>query len=267
MDVSRAATRRQVVRAGIGTGILAATGRAPDEVTFWAEDLFSGRGARHRADEARPVLTLSAGLALGLLLSDRGPHALTGRVRYSATQLVRSSPVCAWHVQDGLSVAQLGDAALRRADAPATNLLVARAGGAAALTAFCRRLGDRRTRVDRAAPDSCTGAPWDPQDTTTTAALARTYGALLLGRALAPGARSQLLDLLPTTGLTGGWAVTHAVASGRYGTAALVGTARRGRRQVLVAATVRAGQPAVLGSRSAVTQVVVALLEGLDRTW
>jgi beta-lactamase class A len=263
VDVSR----RSFVSAGVGAGIFAALGRSPDEVSFWAVDLFSGRGTTHLADDARPVLTLSAGLALGLLLSEHGASALAGQVRYAAADVVRSSPVCSWHVQHGLSVEQLGDAALRRADATATNLLVARAGGTAAVTGFCRRLGDRRTRIDRSAPDSCTGAPWDPQDTTTTAALARSFGALLVGHALTPTAQARLVTLFPTTGLRDGWSLSHAFASGRYGTAGLVGTARRGRRRVLLAATVRAGQPAVFGSRSAVTQVVTAVLDQLDRSW
>nr|WP_246314522.1 serine hydrolase [Kineococcus aurantiacus] len=189
------------------------------------------------------------------------------RVRYGADRLVAPSPVCAWHVPGGLSVGRLGDAALRRADATATNLLLTRAGGPAAVTGFCRRLGDRRTRVDRLAPGSCAGAPWDPQDTTTTSALALTHGTLLLGTALPPPARARFAGLFPTTGLRGGWRLTGTHSTGRYGTAALVGTAARGRRRVLVAATVRAGQPAVPGSRAAVTGVVEALLEGLDRWW
>ncbi|WP_432512537.1 serine hydrolase [Kineococcus sp. SYSU DK001] len=263
MDVSR----RAVVAAGVGTGLLAALDPAPDEVTFWAQDLFTGRCARHRSEETRPVLTLSAGPALGLLLHERGRAALAEEVRYGPGDVVGASPVCGWHVGTGLPVGRLGDAALRRGDATATNLLLRRGGGAAAVTGFCRRLGDRRTRLDRSAPQSCTAAPWDPRDTTTTAELARTHGRLVLGAALPPVDRAALLALFPTTALPGGWSLTHASSTGRYGTAVLVGTARRGRRVVLAAATVRAGQPGVVGSRSAVTGVVSALLTELDATW
>ncbi|MEW1957376.1 serine hydrolase [Kineococcus sp. NPDC059986] len=263
MEVSR----RSFTAAGAGTGVLAAFGWPPDEVTSWAVDLLSGRVTGHRPDLPRPVLTLPAGPALAALLRERGTGVLDERVRYDAGDLVGSTPVCGWHLQTGMTVAGLGDAALRRGDATATNLLVLRAGGAAAVTGFCRAIGDRRTRIDRRAPDSCTAAPWDPRDTTTTRALALGWGTLLLGEALPPAARYRFADLLPTVRVRGGWSLTHAVASGRYGTAALVGTARRGRRGVLVAATVRAGQPAQDGSRAAVTRVVETLLRGLDSTW
>lgn len=270
MDVSPGTSpvsRRSVVSAAAGTGLVVALGGQPDEVTSWALDLLTGRVTGHRPDLPRPVLTLPAGTALAKLLRAHGPQVLAERVRYSRDDLVGSTPVCGWHVQTGMTVAGLGDAALRRGDATATNLLVLRAGGAAAVTGFCRALGDRRTRIDRRAPDSCSAQPWDPRDTTTTRALALGYGAVLLGDVLEPAARLRFAALLPADRLRGGWTLTHAVASGRYGTAALVGVARRERRQVLVAATLRAGQPAQDGSQAAVSRVVEALLRGLDATW
>ncbi|WP_432562681.1 serine hydrolase [Kineococcus sp. SYSU DK003] len=266
MDVSR----RTVTSAGVGAAALTALGAGhggSEDVTFWARDLLTGRRTSRGPGETRPVLTLSAGPALGLLLHDDGVPALWRRVRYSRDDLVGSSPVCAWHLQDGLTVAQLGDAALRRADATATNLLLTRAGGPAAVTAFCRGLGDDRTRLDRVAPASRSAAPWDPQDTTTAAALGRTYGALVLGRVLPPAPRGRLTALLPTSPLPGDWWLTHTAAVGRYGTGALVGVARRGRRAVLVAVTVRRGQPATYGSRPALARIVTGLLRELDRSW
>jgi beta-lactamase class A len=229
--------------------------------------LLTGRRLEHRGDRPCPVLTLSAGLALGRLLRTRGPTGLERVVRFGRDDVVRSSPVCQWHLREGLSLAGLGDAALRRADATATNLLVERVGGPAGVTAFCRDLGDLRTRLDRAAPDSCDVAPWDPRDTTTVAALAADHGALLLGPALPLGARSVLTALFPTTRLPGGWTFTGSTATGRYGTAVTVGTAQRERRRVLLSAAVRSGQPGTRGSARDLTPVVTGVLASLDRRW
>ena len=260
MDVSR----REVVTLGL-LGLLGGLG--PADVSFTATDLLTGRRLEHRPHLSCPVLTLSAGLALGYLLLSRGVGELARVVRFARSDLVRASPVCVWHVQRGLSLARLGDAALRRADATATNLLVGRAGGPAAVTGFCRGLGDRRTRLDRAAPDSCTAAPWDPRDTTTVAALAEDHGRLLLGGVLPAPARNTLTGLFPTTLLGGGWEFRGATATARYGTVVTVGTARRDRREVLLAAALRSGQPGALGSDRAVVPVLTGVLAGLDRQW
>jgi beta-lactamase class A len=263
VDVSR----RSAVTAGL-LGLLGSReGPGPGGVSLSATDLLTGRRLEHRGEHPCPVLTLSAGLALGKLLRFRGPATLTRVVPIDRDHLVGSSPVCSWHRERGLSVADLADAALRRGDATATNLLVHQAGGRAALTAFCRGLGDGLTRLDRAAPDSCDVAPWDPRDTTTVATLAADHGALVLGSALAPGTRAVLATLFPTTRLPGGWTFTGSTATGRYGTAVTVGTAHRGRRRVLLAASVRSGQPGVRGSARALTPVVADVLDALDRRW
>lgn len=263
MDVSR----RSVVTVGL-LGFLGSAGELePGEFSLSATDLLTGRRVEHRSDRVCPVLTLSAGLALGRLLQTGGPPELTRVVAIARTDLVRSSPVCGWHLRDGLSLAGLGDAALRRADATATNLLMTHAGGPAALTAFCRSLGDDRTRLDRSAPASCTGAPWDPRDTSTVAALAADHAHLLLGTVLPLGTRAVLAALFPTTRLPGGWRFTGTSAMARYGTAVTVGTARRERRHVLVAAAVRSGQPGAQGSGGALTRIVTDVLGSLDRRW
>lgn len=263
MDVSR----RGVVTIGL-LGVLGDhAGLDPASFTLSATDLLTGRSLTQDADRPCPILTLSAGLALGHVLADAGPDALERVVRFTRTDVVGSSPVCGWHLREGLSLARLGDAALRRADATATNLLVAHAGGPSGVTAFVRRLGDERTRLDRAAPASCGAAPWDPRDTTTANALARDHALLLHGPVLPAGTRSVLASLFPTTLLPGGWWFTGSTATGRYGTAAAVGTAHRRRRRVLLAVTSRSGQPGTSGSVRRLSRVVDDVLATLDRRW
>jgi beta-lactamase class A len=262
VDVSR----RSVVTAGL-LGLLGHDALEPGEVSLSATDLLTGRRFEQHADRACPVLTLSAGLALGRLLQSGGAGDLVRVVRFTRDDVVRSSPVCGWHLQEGLSLAGLGDAALRRGDATATNLLLTQVGGPAGLTAFCRELGDERTRLDRDAPDSCGAAPWDPRDTTSVEALAADHATLLFGAVLPLGTRAVLAGLFPSTRLPGDWTFSGSTATARYGTAVSVGTAQRDRRRVLVAAALRSGQPGTVGSARALTGVVTDLLAGLDRRW
>jgi len=262
VDVSR----RSFALAGAGILFGLDPGLEARDVTFWAADGFSGRTTTHAGDETRPVLTLSAAFALGSLLHDRGPRALDEVVRWGVDDVVGSSPVCAWPDSQGLPVAALARAALRNSDATATNLLLARAGGPSAVTAFCRQQGDDRTRLDRPAPASCAAAPWDPLDTTTSQALARSYGTLLSGGGLSPASARRLTALLGEETL-GPWTLHHAYGTGRYGTSGVVGVAVRGRRRVLLAVGVRCGQPGSYGARTPALRCVATLLRELDGSW
>ncbi|WP_205707378.1 serine hydrolase, partial [Kineococcus vitellinus] len=231
----------------------------------WALDLRTGARLAHRADVPRPLLCLHAGLVAARLLRTGGPAVLRRHLRFSPDDLVDGSPVCCWHLSDGMSVEQLCDAALRRADATAANLLLGLVGGPRGFTRSCRELGDRTTRLDRWAPESSGGQPWEPRDVTTATALARGYGRVLVGTALPAPARAQLRSWLATAPLPGGWCFTHAAGTGWYGSAAVVGLAQRGARTVLVSVLTRSGQPSTRGSARtarAAAAGVLRLLEG-----
>ena len=183
-----------------------------------ALDLKTGQRLAWRADERfRMCSTFKMPLAAHVLRRvDQGREDLNRRITYGKDVLMGNSPVVEKHVADGLTVGQLCDATITRSDNAAANLLLDAVGGPKALTRFLRSLGDEVTRCDRREPELNTGAPDDPRDTTTPAAILATWKTLLLGDALSAASRAQLThwvvanrtgDKRLRAGLPAGWRV------------------------------------------------------------
>ncbi|WP_419729917.1 class A beta-lactamase [Lichenicola sp.] len=156
-------------------------------------DTGSGRTLAHRADERFLLASTFKGLLAAMLLSrvDAGRDALDNPVRYGAKDLLPASPVTTAHVQQGvLTVGELTAAILQYSDNTAANLLLARVGGPAGLTAYVRGLGDPVTRLDDDEPN--VGIRRGDLDTTTPRAIVGSARTVLLGNALGVGARTQL---------------------------------------------------------------------------
>ncbi|NLU73912.1 class A beta-lactamase [Streptomyces sp. HNM0575] len=204
----------------------------------------SGRTLLHRADERFPLCSTWKPLAAAALLSGRhhdrhhdgGGDVLAKRVHYSKSDLEEYSPVTGTreHLDHGMTVRQLCDAAVRYSDNAAANLLLRELGGPGAITRFCRSLGDEVTRLDRTETELNSAEPWRKTDTTSPRALARTYMRLTLGDALDRSGRRQLTDWLKhnTTGgkslragLPDGWTAAEKTGSGAFGTNNDVGIA------------------------------------------
>ncbi|MET9346093.1 class A beta-lactamase [Streptomyces termitum] len=198
----------------------------------YAHDVRTGRTLAHRAGERFPMCSVFKTLAVAAVLRDldRDGAFLARRLRYTADCVTRSgwSPVTGEeeNLAHGMTVAELCDAAIRFSDNTAANLLLRELGGPTAVTRFARSLGDPVTRLDRWEPELNSAEPWRTTDTTTPRAIARTYGRLVLGRALDPGDRALLTDwLLRNTtsdqrfrkGLPPEWTVADKTGGGEYG--------------------------------------------------
>jgi len=86
------------------------------------------------------------------------------------------------------------EGAVELSDNTCANLLLARSGGPAALTAFWRAAGDTVSQLDHNEPELNFSPPGDPHDTTTPAAMAGNLQRLVLGNVLSPASRRQLTD-------------------------------------------------------------------------
>ncbi|PIC01205.1 class A beta-lactamase [Caulobacter sp. X] len=161
-------------------------------------DTHDDRRFAWRGDERfRMCSTIKAPLSAAILRRvDQGRERLDRRVTYGPEVLMGNSPIVEKHVQDGMTIGQLCEATITLSDNAAANLLFEALGGPAegpaALTRFLRAVGDQTTRSDRPEPELNTGAPDDPRDTTTPAAMVATWKALLLDDALSPASRQQL---------------------------------------------------------------------------
>lgn len=161
-------------------------------------DTASGRRIGHRQDERFPLCsTFKTVLAATVLdQSRRVPGLLDRRVPVREADLLSHAPVARRHAGKDLTVRDLCRATIITSDNTAANLLFDVVGGPPAVTAVLRAQGDSVTRSDRLEPELNSFAEGDPRDTTTPAAMAATLQRLVLGDALAQGARQQLADWL-----------------------------------------------------------------------
>jgi beta-lactamase class A len=214
-----------------------------------ALDTASGRRVGWRSDERFPMSSTFKFLAAALVLSrvDRGDDTLDRRIVFSVKDLVTYSPVTQDHVgPDGMSVAEICDAAVTLSDNTAGNLLLASFGGPPALTTYARALGDGATRLDRIETDLNEAAPGDPRDTTTPAAMLGDMQRLLIGDALSSASRDRLMGWLLAcktggkrlrAGLPSDWRVGDKTGGGNNGTANDIAIAwPPGRGPVLISA-------------------------------
>ena len=164
-------------------------------IGVYAENLSNGAKITWRADERFVMCsTFKASLAALILARvDRGQDHLAQMIAYGPADLLDYAPVARQNLAEGaMSVADMCAAAVELSDNTCANLLLARAGGPEALTAFWRSTGDTITRLDHNEPVLNRSPPGDPNDTTTPTAMAGNLRRFLLGEILSPDSRRHL---------------------------------------------------------------------------
>jgi beta-lactamase class A len=168
-------------------------------IGLYAENLSSGAKIVWRAEERFVMCsTFKASLAAFVLARvDRGEDRLEDMVAYGAQDLLDYAPVAKQNLAAGaMSVSDMCKATVELSDNTCANLLLARSGGPAALTAFWRATGDTVSRLDHNEPELNRSPPGDPHDTTTPAAMAGNLRRFVLGEVLSPGSRQHLTEWL-----------------------------------------------------------------------
>ena len=133
-------------------------------------DTASGVRIGYRAEERFPLTSTFKFLAAGAVLAkiDAGRDQFERRVRFEKSDLVAYSPATEKHAGgQGMTLAELCEAAVTLSDNTAGNLLLAAIGGPDGLTRFARTLGDEVTRLDRIEPALNEARPGDLRDTTS----------------------------------------------------------------------------------------------------
>ncbi len=193
-------------------------------------DTSSGRSAAYRGDERFALCSTFKVLAAAAILArvDAGKEQLDRRIRFEAKDVVVNSPVSKNHVGgDGMSLAEICEAAITLSDNTAGNLLLANLNGPEGLTAYARSLGDTVTRLDRNEPDLNEAIPADVRDTTSASAMLSDLRALIAGNALTSASRERLVDWLVgnktgdarlRAGFPREWRVGDKTGSGERGT-------------------------------------------------
>ena len=183
----------------------------------------------HREGERFFLCSTYKALAAGFVLArvDKGDEKLDRRVTFAKDALVSYSPVTEKHAgTDGMTIAELCEAAVTMSDNTAGNLLLDSFGGPQALTAWLRQTGDDDTRLDRREPDLNEAKKGDLQDTTTPDSMLDTLGLLTLGDTLKESSRNQLIawmvadkvgDARLRAGLPKDWKIGDKTGTGNNG--------------------------------------------------
>jgi beta-lactamase class A len=243
-----------------------------------ALDTLTGARSVHRADERFPICSTFKLLAAGAILArvDAGKERLDRRIHFQASDIVVNSPITKDRVgEEGMSLADICEAAMTLSDNTAGNLLLAALEGPAGLTAYARLLGDSVTRLDRMEPDLNEAIPGDPRDTTSPAAMLSNLHMLVLGDVLSGTSKDQLNrwllgnktgDTRLRTGLPSGWRVGDKTGSGERGTTNDIGIIWPPERAPIVFATYLTETSKPAEQRNATLAAVGrAIAVGLDR--
>ena len=164
-------------------------------IGVYAENLATGAKLTWRGEERFVMCsTFKASLAACVLARvDRGQDRLDAMIGYGPDDLLEYAPSARQNLAKGaMSVADMCEGAVELSDNTCANLLLARVGGPAALTAFWRGSGDDVTRLDHNEPELNRSPPGDPHDTTTPSAMAGNLRRFLLGETLSQDSREHL---------------------------------------------------------------------------
>ncbi|MGW7518427.1 class A beta-lactamase [Streptomyces sp. NPDC054796] len=189
----------------------------------YAVDTGTGREVAYNDGERFPFASTFKALAAGAVLREHSDEEMEKVVTYSKDDLIANSPITEKHVESGMTLRELCDAAVRYSDNAAANLLFDALGGPKGLDAVLEELGDDVTRMERPEPDLSRWTPGSTKDTSTPRAMAESLRTFVLGDVLNKGDRAQLTKWLRTNttgdeliraGVPKGWVVGDKTGSG-----------------------------------------------------
>ncbi len=193
----------------------------------YALDTGTSRTVTYRADERFAYASTFKALAVGLLLQKKAITDLEQRIHYTRDDLVNHTPITEKHVDTGMTLKELCDAAIRYSDNTAANLILEQLGGPVGVEKSLREMGDDVTNPERYEPELNNVEPGETHDTSTPRALAAGLQAFTIGDALPEVKRRILIDWLKrnTTGdnliragVPEGWEVGDKTGAASYGT-------------------------------------------------
>ena len=148
-------------------------------------------------------------------------------ISYTSDDLVTYSPITEKHVDTGMTLRELSDAAIRYSDNTAGNLLFEKLGGPDGFEAALKQIGDHVTQADRYETELNEATPGDTRDTSTSRALATTLQAYTVTDVI-PAEKREILtdwlrrnttgDKLIRAGVPKGWEVGDKTGAASYGT-------------------------------------------------
>lgn len=193
----------------------------------YAIDTGTNRTISYRPNERFAFASTYKALAAGVLLQQNSIEKLNEVITYTKDDLVEYSPVTEKHVDTGMALGEIAEAAVRSSDNTAGNILFNKIGGPKGYEKALRQMGDRVTMADRFETELNEAIPGDIRDTSTAKAIATNLKAFTVGNALPAHKRNILTewmkgnatgDKLIRAGVPTDWEVGDKSGAGSYGT-------------------------------------------------
>jgi beta-lactamase class A len=193
----------------------------------YAIDTGTSRMVAYRPDERFAYASTYKALAAAAVLQQNSINELDKVITYTGDDLVTYSPITKQHVDTGMTLRELCEAAIRYSDNTAGNLLLQKLGGPAGFETALKQIGDSVTKSERIETDLNEAIPGDTRDTSTPRALATNLQAFTVSDVLPTDKRTILTDWLQgnTTGdkliragVPEGFKVGDKSGAGSYGT-------------------------------------------------
>jgi beta-lactamase class A len=193
----------------------------------YAIDTGTSRTVAYRPDERFAYASTYKALAVGAVLQQNSIAKLDEVITYTKDDLVTYSPITEKHVETGMTLREICDAAVRYSDNTAGNLLLKKLGGPNGFDTVLKKIGDKVTKPARFETDLNQAIPGDTRDTSTPKALATSLQSFTVSDVLPTDKRKLLTDWLRgnTTGaklihagVPKDWQVGDKSGAGSYGT-------------------------------------------------
>ncbi|WP_150254140.1 class A beta-lactamase [Nocardiopsis deserti] len=162
----------------------------------YAVDTGTGEEVAHRPDERFAYASTHKALTAALVLQQNTPEEMEEVVTFTEDDLVDYSPITEQHVDTGMTLTEVADAAVRHSDNTAANLLFEELGGPDAFEDELEEIGDDVTDPERLETELNDWTPGDTSDTSTPRAMAESLREFTLGDALPEDRREVLNDML-----------------------------------------------------------------------
>lgn len=168
-----------------------------------AVDTTNNTELQYHADERFALGCTAKVLGVGAILqkSINDKQLLNQHVTYTKDDVVIHSPITEKHINEGMTISKLCEAAIIVSDNTAMNLLIkklkpAEQGKPEDVTAFARSIGDKDFNITQWWPKEAYTDPNSIDNTTTPAAMKKSLQDLAFGQILPPSQQKELLTWL-----------------------------------------------------------------------
>lgn len=196
-------------------------------IGVYAIDTGTNQTVEYCPDEHYAYSSTFKVLAAAILLKQNDIEKLKKIVTYTKDDLVTYSPVTEKHVDTGMTMLEISEAAIRTSDNTAGNLLLEAIGGPEQFKQALRDMGDDVTMPERYETELNEFTPGNKRDTSTPRVMATNLEKVALGDFLPDDKRELLIDWMKgnqtgdsliRAGAPQGWRVDDKSGAGSYGT-------------------------------------------------